>query len=297
MLFFWEITLRILLTGATGFTGRHFMEVAQQRGHEIIRFDHNLCDAVGLLQALAPLDFTHVVHLAGISFTAHTNFQALYDVNLFGTLNLLDVLVRKRVNLGKILLASSANVYGNATVTLIDETVVPAPVNHYATSKLAMECMARTYLERLPLLITRPFNYVGPGQSESFVIPKLVRSFHGRAAMVELGNLDVEREFNDVRMVCEAYLGLLEQGQVGETYNICTGRTYALREIIRVLGSLTEHDPEIRVTPAFVRENEIKRLCGNPAKLVKAVGLLDCPPLEETLRWMLRSTAGVRAIA
>lgn len=285
--------MRILLTGATGFTGRHFMEVAQQRGHEVLRFDHNLCDAVRLLRAMDALEFTYVVHLAAISFTAHTDFPALYDVNLFGTLNLLDALVSRGGALDKVLLTSSANVYGNATVTPIDETVVPAPVNHYATSKLAMECMAKTYLDRLPLLITRPFNYVGPGQSESFVIPKLVRSFHGRAAMVELGNLDVEREFNDVRMVCEAYLGLLEQGQVGETYNICTGRTYALREIIRVLGSLTGHDPEIRVNPTFVRENEIKRLCGNPAKLVNAVGLLDCPPLEETLRWMLRSAAGV----
>lgn len=281
--------MRVLLTGSSGFTGRHFMDLARRHGHEVIRLDNNLCDAVGLLQALAPLDFTHVVHLAGISFTAHTNFQALYDVNLFGTLNLLDALVNLRIPTEKILLASTANVYGNTAVSPIDENVTAAPVNHYATSKLAMECMAKTYLDRLPLLISRPFNYVGPGQSESFVVPKLVRHFHDRAVTVELGNLDVEREFNDVRMVCETYLGLLEHGQVGETYNICTGHPHTLQEMIGLLSRLTGHDLEVRVNPAFVRANEIKRLCGNPAKLIDTVGVIDCPSLEETLRWMLRT--------
>jgi GDP-6-deoxy-D-talose 4-dehydrogenase len=281
--------LKILLTGASGFTGRHFTTLARQRGHAVIPLEQNLCDGIGLLTAQALPDFTHVLHLAAISFTAHTDFPALYDVNLFGTLNLLDALLAWGKTPVTIVLASSANVYGNAKVSPIDESVVPAPVNHYATSKLAMECMAKTYLDRLPIVITRPFNYVGPGQAEEFVIPKLVRHFHDKASVIELGNLDVEREFNDVRMVCEAYLALLEKGGVAEIYNICSGQPYCLREIIEHLSRLTGHAMDVQVNPAFVRANEIKRLCGDPRKLLTAVGELDCPAIEDTLAWMLRS--------
>src|SRR5690606_29793103 len=131
-----------------------------------------------------------------------------------------------------VLLASSANVYGNTECSPIAETQPPAPVNHYAMSKLAMEHMARTYADRLPLFFTRPFNYTGPGQDASFVIPKLVTHFARRAPAVELGNLDVEREFNDVRFVCEAYLSLLQKAVPGEVYNICTGAPLTLRAVI-----------------------------------------------------------------
>jgi GDP-6-deoxy-D-talose 4-dehydrogenase len=281
--------LKILLTGASGFTGRHFTALAVKRGHEVIPLERNLCDGMGLLTAPAPPDFTHVLHLAAISFTAHTDFAALYDVNLFGTLNLLDALLAWGRTPETILLASSANVYGNAKVSPIDESVVPAPVNHYATSKLAMECMAKTYLDRLPIIITRPFNYVGPGQAQVFVIPKLVRHFHEKAAVIELGNLDVEREFNDVRMVCEAYLALLENGNAGEIYNICSGQPHCLKEIIGHLSRLTGHTMNVQVNPAFIRANEIIRLCGDPRKLQATVGKLDCPAIEDTLAWMLRS--------
>jgi nucleoside-diphosphate-sugar epimerase len=156
-------------------------------------------------------------------------------------------------------------------------------------SKLAMEFMARTYSERLPIIITRPFNYTGVGQSPDFLIPKLVGHFKARSATIELGNLHVEREFNDVRMVCDAYLRLLSEGQPGETYNICSGRPYTLQTAIDMLIELTGHNPEIRVNPKFVRQNEVVRLCGDPAKLDAVTGDRPGFSLRETLVWMLDS--------
>jgi len=138
--------------------------------------------------------------------------------------------------------------------------------------------------------VARPFNYTGPGQDNRFVIPKLVEHFSERRPRVELGNVSVEREFNDVRLVCEAYLGLLERGGSGETYNICTGTTYTLTDVVRMLAALTDHELEIAVNPAFVRDNEVQRLCGDPRKLQSCLGGSSQQwPLEDTLRWMLAS--------
>ena len=150
-----------------------------------------------------------------------------------------------------------------------------------------MEHMARLYAQRLPLVIARPFNYTGRGQAQSFLIPKLVDHFQRKAPYVELGNLQVEREFNDVRFVCETYLRLLEKGAPGEVYNVCSGKPVALQSVIDLLSRITGHPIEVRVNPAFVRANELHRLCGNPHKLLEAIGGLESPALEDTLRWML----------
>ena len=160
------------------------------------------------------------VHLAAISFVGHADTGAFYDVNVLGTLSLLESLVALPKAPRHILLASSANVYGNCDVSPISEERQPVPVNHYAMSKLAMEYMARNYLDRLPLFFVRPFNYTGLGQTGSFLIPKLVQHFAVNATCIELGNLDVEREFNDVRFVCDAYLKLLVNAVPGEVYNV-----------------------------------------------------------------------------
>lgn len=259
--------MRILLTGAEGFTGRHLTKHAEARGHNILPLRADLTDPEAVQREVVELAPDAAVHLAAISFVGHEDATAFYAVNVLGTVHLLEALSALSTRPRGILLASSANIYGNCAASPIAETQPPAPVNHYASSKLAMEHMARTYGERLPLVFTRPFNYTGPGQALSFVIPKLVDHFARRADHIELGNLHVEREFNDVRMVSEVYLDLLEQGEPGEAYNICTGRTYTLEQVLDELSDLTGHVPRIEVNPAFVRANELHRLCGNPAKL------------------------------
>jgi GDP-6-deoxy-D-talose 4-dehydrogenase len=282
--------LRILVTGADGFTGVHFVKQAREAGYEVFEFNANLTDPDAVqaqVDAAAP---DVVVHLAAISFVGHDKPSAFYDVNVIGTLNLLDALLKLPKPPKRVLLASSANVYGNCEQSPISETQEPAPLNHYAMSKLAMEHLAKTYADRLPLFFVRPFNYTGPGQVESFVIPKLVAHFKRRAAMVELGNLTVEREYNDVRMVTHAYLKLLDKSLVGQTYNICSGKTYTLHQVIETLAELTNHQIKVVVNPAFVRANELHRLCGDATKLKAAIGTHDSIALKDTLRWMLEST-------
>jgi nucleoside-diphosphate-sugar epimerase len=279
--------LNILLTGAKGFTGQHFIAAATAAGHVLTPLRANLRDIPALRAEVSSIRPDAVVHLAGISFVGHEDDRAFYDVNLFGTLNLLDALIDSEASPKSVLLASSANVYGNCEASPITEAQAPAPVNHYAMSKLAMEHMARTYAQQLPLVVARPFNYTGPGQPSSFLIPKLVEHFARRAPQIELGNLFVEREFNDVRMVCDAYLRLLQHGMPGETYNVCTGLPYTLHHVLEELTRLTGHTLDAQVNPSFVRANEVHRLCGSPQKLELAIGALPPRDLTDTLSWML----------
>ncbi len=279
--------MRLLVTGGQGFTGQHFVKAARDCGHEVITLQADLKDREAVRQQVLQVAPEAVVHLAAISFVGRADASAFYDVNVIGTLNLLEALTALEQPPCSILIASSANVYGNCQQSPITEEQPPAPVNHYAMSKLAMEYMARTYLDRLPLFFTRPFNYTGPWQDKSFVIPKLVAHFAQRTEAVELGNLDVEREFNDVRFVCEAYLRLLQKAIPGEVYNICSGKPVTLKSVIELLGQITGHQLQVNVNPAFVRSNEIHRLCGSPAKLVSVVGDISSPDLVDTLRWML----------
>ena len=280
----------MLVTGADGFTGVHFVKQAREVGYDVFAFNADLTSPQAVqaqVDAAAP---DAVVHLAGISFVGHDKPSAFYDVNVIGTLNLLDALLKLPKPPKRVLLASSANIYGNCEQSPISEMQAPAPLNHYAMSKLAMEHLAMTYADRLPLFFVRPFNYTGPGQVESFVIPKIVSHFKRRATTIELGNLTVEREYNDVRMVTDAYLKLLDQASAGEIYNICSGKTYTLHQVIDTLAELTGHQMNVVVNPAFVRANELHRLCGDVSKLHKTIGTHDAIALQNTLRWMLESS-------
>ncbi|WP_427913612.1 GDP-mannose 4,6-dehydratase [Ramlibacter sp. MMS24-I3-19] len=278
--------MRIAVTGAGGFTGRHFADAASAAGHEVLAVRTDLREGEPLAKELSALAPDLVVHLAAISFVGAADARAFYDVNLFGTLNLIDA-AKRCGTVRRLLVASSANLYGNNPASPLAETAMPAPVNHYATSKLAMECMARSAAEGLPLVLTRPFNYTGPGQGVNFVVPKLVAHFQSRAPRVLLGNMHVEREYNDVRMVCKAYLELLQESVPPATYNVCTGVTYTLAQLIGKLSDLTGHRLEAQVDPALVRRAEVHRLCGDPSLLRATAGALPAFSIEQTLEWML----------
>lgn len=279
----------ILTTGTAGFTGLFFKQYAQAAGHTVRPLAADLTDKAAVAAEVAQAQPTAVVHLAAISFVGHADEAEFYAVNVVGSTNLLDALAALPVWPTKVLLASSANVYGNCDASPITEMQPPAPVNHYAASKLAMEHMAMTFADRLPIVITRPFNYTGVGQGPKFLIPKLISHFARKASHIELGNLHVEREFNDVRMVCEAYLRLLDKGERGQAYNVCSGQPYTLEHVINSLTQITGHTMAVQVNPDFVRPNEVHRLCGSPAKLHAAVGKLGQWALEDTLRWMLEN--------
>ncbi|MET0240872.1 MAG: GDP-mannose 4,6-dehydratase [Sphingobium sp.] len=294
---------RILITGVDGFTGRYLAALLANQGHEVFGISHSsiaspveglaashvcdLTDAQGVKDAVADLRPDKVAHLAAIAFVSHGVVEDIYQTNIVGTRNLLEA-VSAAGGVDAILLASSANIYGNRVSGAINETVSPDPVNDYAVSKVSMEFVAHLYRERLPIIIARPFNYTGVGQSIDFVIPKIIEHVLRKANQIELGNLDVARDFSDVRDVVSAYATLLfTKSAVGEVLNICSGEAHSLRDVIAMIKDISGHAFDVTVNPAFVRQNEVKMLWGDRGKIETMLDKRPIYTLRDTLAWML----------
>lgn len=284
---------RVLVTGLKGFTGRYLQAELENHGWQVWGLGRaNLTDSASVQQAVQQACPHAVVHLAAIAFVGHGDPNAFYRVNLIGTRHLLAALATLPEPPRSVLLASSANVYGNATEGMLDETTLPQPANDYAVSKLAMEYMARLWMDKLPITIARPFNYTGAGQSVDFLLPKIAGHYQRRASTLALGNIDVWRDFSDVRAVVQAYRRLLQADTAGHTVNICSGQTHSLREVLAMAEHLSGHSLQVQVNPALVRVNEVKTLSGNPARLRALIGAdWHSPPLQDTLHWMLQQPA------
>jgi len=279
--------MKILTTGFHGFTGYHIAAMGPKFHHEIVPMMSDLSDIAGMQSEIEETRPNAILHLAAKSFVNEKETSSFEKVNVAGTQNLLIAIDNTDVPLEKILIASSANIYGNANKSPIPEKAFANPVNEYAKSKVMMESNALSYAKKMPIIITRPFNYTGVNQDIKFLIPKIVSHFKQRKAVIELGNIDIEREFNDVRFVCESYLRLLEISKNNEIYNICTGKPHSISAIIDLLKQLTGHDIKVIKSEEFVRETDIASLYGNPDKLYKTVPKLHKYTIEETLTWML----------
>lgn len=291
------MTRRALITGIEGFTGHHVAAALQARGFEVHGTSRDattmpgwhqvdLADAARLAALVADIAPTHVIHLAAIAYVASSDVGEIYAVNIMGTRNLLAALAAAPTRPAAVVLASSASVYGNVTEMPITEATPPRPTNDYAVSKLAMEHLAATFADRLPITIARPFNYTGVGQSERFLIAKIVAAFRRRAPVITLGNIDVAREFSDVRDVAEDYAALAEAAPE-TTVNLASGVAYSIADVLALATSITGHHIAVETDPALMRGGEIKLLTGSTTRLRSLVPASRRRPFAETLRWML----------
>ena len=177
--------MNVLITGIDGFTGKHLEAFLNAKGYNVfgtvieesknenyLKCDIRNKEEVDIVISKVKPDY--IFHLAAISFVGETDKSMIYDVNVLGTQNILDSVLLFEIEPKKIIIASSATVYGNQDENTLDETMCPKPVNHYGYSKLAMEHLATTYFNKLDIIITRPFNYTGIGHSKNFVIPKII---------------------------------------------------------------------------------------------------------------------------
>ena len=292
----------ILLTGATGFTGLHLKKRLLGLGATVVGISNVKSDTSNSDLIYAPLqnkDLVHdavakvqpdyVIHLAGISFANHDNALPYYEVNVLGTENLLKACRDIGGNIKKIILASSAAVYGDPKIEFISESQAPAPLSHYGCSKLTMEHIAKLYADSLNIQMTRPFNYTGPGQPAHFLIPKIVAHFKERKPAIELGNTNITREFSDVRDAVENYIALLASPANG-IVNLCSGQAHSFIDILETMTAITGHKIEVKTNPEFVRPNDIMRLVGDSTRLVEQTGRKAAFTLRDTLSAMVGDT-------
>lgn len=284
--------MRIGLTGEDGFTGHYVRVALEARDIEVVPLDANLLDAAQVDAEIAAKPFDRLIHLAAKAFTDSSDWRAFYEVNTIGSFNLLDAVARHRPG-SRCVLASSAQIYGPQASGILAEDALPAPATPYAVSKYAMELGARRWGGDLSIVFVRPFNYTGVGQGEQYLIPKIVGHFRRRAPVIELGNLNVVRDFGDVRSAAEAYAGLVLGDDTGGAVNICSGTVYGLRDVIDLATAATGHRIEVRVNPAFVRKDEVAVLGGSNARLRRLVPGWQPRQLSETLDWMLGDVGAV----
>jgi len=280
---------RVLVTGLDGFTGQYIANDLSNFNYRCFGLKSDLRDRQGVIDEVKEINPHYVIHLAAISFSAELDFSKIYDVNVIGSINLLDALIKLEKPPKKVIIASTAAVYGNCRTSCLEESFSPAPLSHYACSKLSMEFMSHNYFKKLPILIARPFNYSGLGHDEKFLIPKIVRAYKDGKKQLELGNLDISREFNDVRDISVMYRKLLCSNLENDVVNLCSGRAVSLMEIIDMMNGISGYQMNISVNPKFVRSNEIKVLSGSTLKLKSHISVSFSYTLFDTLNWMYGS--------
>jgi GDP-4-dehydro-6-deoxy-D-mannose reductase len=275
--------VKVLVTGADGFVGRHLVRALRGRGDHVEACGGpgtpgalEITDGVAVRERVASFSPDGIVHLAGISSVgwSHQHPEQTLRVNVGGTANLLDA-VRKAAPRARVLLIGSGEEYGCLDQRKpAAETNPLAPLSPYAASKAQAELLGReaAVSEGLAVVLLRPFNHLGRGQSHEFVMPSFARqlvaiSRGARPAIVEVGDLTPVRDFSHVEDVVDAYLLLLEHGMAGEIYNVCSGQGLSIREALDMLQSLASTHAEIRVDPKRVRPVEIPWLVGDASKL------------------------------
>jgi GDP-4-dehydro-6-deoxy-D-mannose reductase len=288
--------MRLLITGAAGFVGGHMSSLAAERGAEVIgpsREELDLLDAAAVRGAVADARPDYVFHLAALASVADS-WQApteTIDNNVRATLNLLEA-VRLDAPDCVVVAAGSGEQYGPVPEERlpVTENEPLRPQNPYAVSKSAADLLAGFYADAhgLRVVRTRAFNHAGPGQSESYVIAAFAKQIAdaeraGSGELVlETGTLEPRRDFTDVRDVVRAYWLAAEHGEPG-IFNVCSGVSVRVADILARLAALTELRVEQRTDPSRLRKHEVMDIRGSHERLTAATGWRPEIPIERTL--------------
>jgi GDP-4-dehydro-6-deoxy-D-mannose reductase len=310
--------MRVLITGITGFVGSHLTEFLLERGgievfgierwrSKTDNIDHlkgrlkmyecDMRDASSVRQVIAAVKPERIFHLAAQSFVA-MSWSAPSETlatNTLGQLNLLEA-VRECGLSPRIQIAGSSEEYGlvHEDELPIRETNPLRPLSPYAVSKVAQDLMGYQYAQSYQMCIvrTRAFNHTGPRRGEVFASSNFAKQIAlieaGRQEpTIAVGNLDARRDFTDVRDIVRGYWLALERGQPGEVYNLCSGRDYAIREVLEMLLRLTDRRIEVRVDPQRLRPSDVPVLRGDGTKFFQQAGWRPEIPFQKTLEDLL----------
>jgi GDP-4-dehydro-6-deoxy-D-mannose reductase len=297
---------RILITGGTGFVGSYLIRflksfdakivvvssrdpTRKEPGVEYCTVDvRNSDDIAAVMRATHP---DQIYHLAGISSVAASwdNPRITFDVNVIGSYNVFEAAMQLP-SPPRILNVSTSQVYAASSAALT-ETGRLEPDNPYAATKAMTELLAVQYRKSVSggIVTARAFNHTGPGQLPCFAVPSFAKQLAEMEAglsppVLRVGNLNLKRDFTDVRDVVVAYFELLAKGKIGEIYNVCSGRAVILADLVRELQTHCRVTIKIEVDPARLRSNELPQVVGDCEKIMTVTGWSPRVPLETTLR-------------
>ena len=295
----------ILVTGAAGFAGGHLLDLLSGGGREIVAWHRpggrrprevagttwaaiDLLDRAEVATAIARLRPSTVYHCAGAAHVgrAWDDTESTFAVNVRGTHHLLDALQRAGVT-ARVLVPSSALVYASAAEPLRESHPL-VPNSPYGVSKLAQEMLAQRTDGTVSVALARPFNHVGPRQDPHFAASGFARRIAdiergAWAPEISVGNLEARRDLTDVRDTVRAYQLILERGQPGRPYNVCSGRALLIREWLDMLLARARVPIAVKVDPARYQPNDTPLLVGDPGRLRDELGWTPMIPIEQTL--------------
>lgn len=302
--------MKVLITGASGFAGTWLARELEGHGHQARAFPSHdridLTDADAVESVIRAASPDAVAHLAAVAFgpDAARDPALALQVNVGGTIALCEALRRLAVP-PLLLVAGSSDAYGypDPSDLPLSESAPLRPRSTYGLSKAAQEAVALAAASRhdLRVVVVRSFNHSGPGQREVFVLPALARRVvdlqRGIADVIPVGNLDVRRDFTDVRDIVRAYRLLLEAGAAGRTaargavFNVASGRSVAIRRLLQELCELAGVEPQMAVDPALVRPDDPPEILGDASALREATGWRPVITRRQTLSDLLAHAA------
>ena len=298
--------MRALVTGGHGFVGRWLAAHLEACGDEVVVTGEevDVRDADAVRTSVAGVAPDAVYHLAGQASVGRSWERPgdTFAVNTVGTVNVLDA-ARRLPAPPRVLVVSSAEVYGQVAddALPITEEVPLRPSSPYAASKAAAEIAARQAVIGfgLAVVVARPFNHIGPGQSPSFVVSavakRIVEARRAGLTRIEMGNPSPRRDLTDVRDVVRAYRLLVEHGEAGEAYNVCSGLDVRIGDLAQRLVDLSGGGLELVTGAVEVRARDVPVLRGDPARIEAATGWRPAIALEETLLAVLEYWRGALA--
>lgn len=304
---------RVLITGMTGGIGKHLAEYLLWHGIQvhslqrkwpdnsapsIIDTQHihigNILDSQSLIAVLNKVRPTHIYHLAGCIDRDVIEGGLNYETNVTGTVKLLNAI--RTVGLTpKVLITSSSAVYGGSSHLPIREDAEFRPLTHYAVSKVSQEMVALQYhlTYGLPIVRVRTFNVIGPNLAPSLLCSALAQQIALAEKMgetaIQIGNLRPQRDYTDVRDVIQAYHLLMESGQPGEAYNVCSMITHSVKECLDVLVSKSKVPISVKIDKARYRDSEIEIQVGDATKTSRLTGWKPTISFEQSLGDLLNS--------
>lgn len=293
--------MRAVVTGGLGFVGRHLVAHLRASGDDVVTIDHHgadpvdITDAGAVHRAVAQARPEALYHLAGWADVGASwrDPVSVFRVNAEGTLHVLQACLAAGVD--RVLCVASADVYGVVTEDELPLTEVSPlrPTSPYAASKLAADALAQqAHLGHgLGVVRVRPFNHLGPGQSEQFVAPalaaRIARAERDGTDEIPVGNLSARRDLTDVRDVVRAYRLLVERGVAGEVYNVCSSKDVRIQELADRLAALATRTITLTPDPSLLRPVDLPVLRGDASKLREATGWRPEIPIEQTLEDLL----------
>ena len=306
--------MKALITGISGFAGSHLAEFLIDKGYELfgtfydkstfsnlngfidkIRlFECDIRNYNDLKQITKKVQPDEIYHLAAISFipTAIENPKLTFDTNLYGTLNLYESVKELKIS-PKILFVGSADEYGliKESDLPINEDCLLKPLNPYSISKASADFISYFYFKNyhLNIIRVRPFNHIGPRQSPEFVCSSFAKQMAEiekglKEPIIKVGNLETKRDFTDVRDMVRAYWLTIQKGELGEVYNICSGKANSIEELLNRILALCEKNIRVKQDTKRLRTSDVPLLIGNFTKFAKKTGWEPEIPLKKTLK-------------